>query len=178
MARTVYRQMQFTSPLLSFKRQQTSCLECLLWILWAQLNHRGRKQLLEQHSCKKGRQIHPLLPSWWVNHAVERAKNSSMASSREIPNLNPLSAQVLDQHIAGRRWRKQSFPVAMSWHVVCGLQCCWAARTRAKPKGWKQWQVGWRSHWKILGKNNKFDGSLLPSLQRGPWFPFHFKTLC
>lgn len=91
--------------------------------------------MLEQHSCKKGRQIHPLLPSWWVNHAVERAKNSSMASNREIPNLNPLSAQVLDQHIAGRRRRKQSFPVAMSWHVVCGLQCCWAARTRAKPKG-------------------------------------------
>lgn len=71
MARTVYRQMQFTSPLLNFKGQLTACPECLLWILWAQLNHRDRKLLLEKHSSKRGRQFPPSLPSWLMDYDIE-----------------------------------------------------------------------------------------------------------
>jgi len=70
-ARTVYRQMRFTSPLVNFKGQLMACPECLLWILWAQLNHRDGKQLIEKHSCKKGRQIPPSLPSGQVDNDTE-----------------------------------------------------------------------------------------------------------
>lgn len=70
MARTAYRQMLLTSPLLNFKGQLTACPECLLWILWAQFNHREKKLLLEKHSCKRGRQIPPSLPSWWVDYGI------------------------------------------------------------------------------------------------------------
>lgn len=71
MARTVYRQMRFTSPLLNFKGQIKACPECLLWILWAQLNHRDRKQLLEKHSFKRGRQISPSLLFWRLDYDIE-----------------------------------------------------------------------------------------------------------
>lgn len=77
MARTAYRQMLLTSPLLNFKGQLTACPECLLWILWAQFNHRERKPLLEKQSCKRGRQIAPLLPSWWVDYGIEMLQGGS-----------------------------------------------------------------------------------------------------
>lgn len=89
MARTLYRQMRFTSPLLNFKGQLTACPEFLLWILWAQLNHRDRKQLLEKHSCKRGRQIPPLLPSWWVDYDIQMLQGKA-----RLPILSRVLFQV------------------------------------------------------------------------------------
>lgn len=62
-ARAVCRQMWPISPQLSFKRQLTACPGGLVEMLWAQLNHRDRKMLPQECSCKRGRQIPALLPS-------------------------------------------------------------------------------------------------------------------
>lgn len=67
MARAVCRQMWLISPQLSFKGQLTACPGGLVGMLWAQLNHRDRKMLPQECSCRRGRQIPALLPSQRMN---------------------------------------------------------------------------------------------------------------